>query len=102
MAGPAPTGVLQHIKAQDNNWHENVADNLTKAGHPTTAADVNPDDNSPLKGIEEAWGDTVHVVGSAVDEQVGGAGDNARIRTAQSKIPRAIDFIRRRLMKKAA
>ncbi|MDD5415395.1 MAG: hypothetical protein PHE48_00105 [Candidatus Daviesbacteria bacterium] len=102
MAGPAPTEVLQYTKDQEEMLHEKVAGNLTKAGHPATAADVNPDDNSPLEAIGEAWGNTVHVVGSIVDEQIGGAGDNARIRTAQSKIPRAIDFIRRRLMEKAA
>ncbi len=105
MAGPAPTKFLQYTKDQDEELRKKVADNSTKAGHPVTAADVNPEDNSPLKAIEEAMGDTTHVVGSTVDEWVGGASDTARVRTAKGKVPSALAAIRRlkqKLMKKAA
>lgn len=95
MAGPAPTEVLQYTKDQDEELRKKVADNSTQAGHPVTAADVNPEDDSPLKAIEEAWGDTTHAVGSGVDEFIGGASDTARIRIVEGKIPTAIAASRR-------
>jgi len=95
MTAPAPVKVLQHKEHQEKRLHNKVADYSTQAGYPVTAAQVDPDDNSPLKGIEEAMEDTVHVVGSTFDEQVGGAGETARIRTAQGNAPMVIAAARR-------
>ena len=102
MQEPVPKGIVHSAEQLTRRLHEEVSGNLSEAGFKATPQSVNPDDNSPLEAIKEAWGDTVHVVGSTVDEQIGGSGDTARIRTTEGRLPVAIANIRRRLMKKAA
>lgn len=105
MAGPAPTEI-QHIDQQEADLYNKMAPPVEQAtGQLTPPASLKPEDNSPLKAIEGAVGDTTHVVGSTVDEWIGGASDAARVRTTEGKIPTAIAAYRRlkqTVMKKAA
>lgn len=69
MQTSAPNQNIQYTDQQIQDLHKEVAIEATKAGHPITAAQVNPEDSSPLenikKSLEEATGDAVHVVGTA-------------------------------------
>lgn len=105
MKEPVPKGIVQSAEQSTKELHEEISGSLNKAGFDATPQSVNSEDNSPLKAIKEKWGDTVHIVGSTYDEQIGGTGDTARIRTAEGKVPTAIDAVRRlkqKFMKKAA
>lgn len=105
MQKPVPKGIVQSAD-QTSALHKMVSSNLKQAGFEATPQSVNPEDNSPLKAIEETLGDTAHIVGSTTDELIGGStSDTARVRSAEGKVPTAIAAVRRfkqRLMGKAA
>lgn len=95
----APKEVLQHVGKQTSDLHNAVASESTRAGHPVTAAGVNPEDHTPLNNIREIFGDAAHVVGSSVEEHVAGASDTTHVRTTGGKGP--IVIAARRLVEKA-
>ena len=84
MAGPAPTEVLQYTEDQDKKLYKEVASSSTKAGHPVTAAEVNPEDHTQLNNIKEIFGDAAHVVGTAGTTLLGGEEPSTYVRTAHS------------------
>ncbi len=59
---------LRFPDQHEANFQQNMANNSTEAGYPTTAAEVDPGKNTIFanlkKDVEEKWGDTVHVIGS--------------------------------------
>lgn len=105
MQEPVPKGIVQSAEQPTRELHEKVSGNLNQAGFESTPQSVNPEDNSPLRKIEEIWGDTAHIVGSTVDEQIRGVSDTARIWTAEGKVPIAIAAgrgLKRKLLGEAA
>lgn len=65
MEGSAPKEVLRYTTKEEQERLENIATESTKAGHLTTAAEVNPEDHTPFNSIKEIFGDAAHVVGTA-------------------------------------
>lgn len=81
--------IIQPTEQHVSDLHQKVSQQLNQAGHQATPQSVNPDDNSPLKSIQEAVGDTTHVVGSTFEELVRGS-DTSHVRTATGKVPISI------------
>lgn len=99
MDRSAPKGVMQSAGQPAQDLHRKVSAHLNQAGYRVTPQSVNPDDQSPLKGIEEAIGDTTHVVGSTFEELVSGSNDITHVRTAEGKVPVLI-ALKKRFLKK--
>lgn len=88
MNEPAPKGI-QYTDQQTADLHNNVVKHSTEAGHPTTLAEVNPDDDSPLKDIQDTLGKTaVHLANS-----VGGEGPTTNIETVSGS--KVVSFMRK-------
>lgn len=85
MDGPVPKEVLQHVDQQTADLQKNVATQSTQAGHPTTAAAVNPQDNSPLKKIGEALGEAVQYGTDVVLEAAKGKDSKSDIRVLETE-----------------
>ena len=98
MTGPAPKQIIQPADGIQS-LHAKVSGHLNQAGHPATPQSVNPDDQTPLKKIEETLGDTTHVVGSTIEE-VFGSSNTTHVRTTGGKVPILI-ALRKRFLKKA-
>lgn len=99
MDGSAFKPVVQPSGQSTQDLHQKVSDHLNQVGHSSTPQSVNPDDRSPLKQIEEAVGDTTHVVGSTFEELVGGDSGVTHVRTAKGKVPILI-ALKKRFLKK--
>lgn len=105
MQEPVPRGIAQSSEQPTKELQKNISGYLNQAGFEATPQSVNPEDNSPLKAIEERLGDTAQVIGSTLDEWVEGASESSRVRIAEGKVPIAIAALRglkRKLMNKAA
>lgn len=89
MNEPAPKGIIQSAD-QTQELHQRVSEHLNKAGFAVTPQSVNPEDASPLKAIEEALGNTTHVIGNTLEEAIGGSSDEARVRTVKGREPVSI------------
>jgi len=105
MDGSAPKEVLQYVDKQQHKLHSTVATEASKIiGHPVTVADVNPHDQSPLQRIKELFGDSSHIVGSALEQTVTGTSSTTNDRITEGKVPISIAVARRlkgRFFKKA-
>lgn len=105
MNEPAPQGIIQSAEQPTEDLHAGISSKLNEAGHKATIQSVNPDDHSPLRGIQEMYGDSAHIAGSTLDEVMGGTNDTTNVRTARDKVPISIAVARalkRRLFNKAA
>lgn len=85
MDESAPKEVLQHVDQQTADLQKNVAAQSTQAGHPTTAADVNPQDSKPLEAIREALGEAVHFGADVVAEAATGKDRESDIRVISTE-----------------
>lgn len=65
VSAPKKTSRYVDVDKQTTDLHNTVANESTKAGHLTTAAEVNPEDHTPFNNIKEIFGDAAHVVGTA-------------------------------------
>lgn len=98
MDGSVPKEVLQYTDSDTTALHKGVAQDSTRAGHPVSPVEVNPNDNSELENIKDILGKTaVHVVHS-----VSGEGS---IHIDTTPGPRGLSLLKsrgRKLLKKAA
>lgn len=85
MDGPVPKEILQHVDHQTGDLHKGVAEQSTRAGHPTTLAAVNPQDNSPLEKIGEALGEAVQYGTDVAIEAATGKDVESGIRVVDTK-----------------
>lgn len=98
MDGSAPKKVVQYTDQQDQKFHEGVAAKVSEAtGSPVAPADVKPDNNAPLQNLHELFGDTAHVVGSAVEEGIHGASSTTHDRSSLGS--KGASFMRDRMNK---
>lgn len=67
MDGSAPKELLQHNATAEKQLHQNVATNATQAGHPITAAEVDPEAKDYLARIGKDFGEKMGIVGYAAD-----------------------------------
>lgn len=94
-------GIIQSAEQPTQDLHRTVSGHLNQAGHSATPESVNPQDQSPLKKVEDMVGDTTHMVESTFKELVGGTSDTTHVRTAGGKVPTVI-ALKRRLLRQAA
>lgn len=77
--------VLQYADHSQQKLHQTIADEASKiVGRQIKPADVNPDDQSPLREIQDVLGDSTHVAGSTVEELLHGS-STAHVRTVKGK-----------------
>lgn len=82
MQEPAPKGTIHLVDQNTTKFHEDVARHVGQmTDQATIPQSVNPDDQSPLIKIQQALGDTTHVVGSSFEELVGGTSPDTHDRT---------------------
>ena len=93
--------IIQSAEQPTQDLHAVVSSKLTEAGHPATPQSVNPDDQSPLEEIARKIGDATHVVGSAIEENLGGASPTTHVRTTGGEEPISIARKRSGLQKAA-
>lgn len=85
MDGPVPKEVLQHVDQHTGNLHKGIAEQSTRAGHPTTPAAVNPQDRSSLEKIGEALGEAVQYGADVAIEAATGKDVESGIRVVDTK-----------------
>lgn len=97
MSDFAPKELLQFTSHQEKKLHQVTASNATEAGHPVTASEVNPHDESPLHQIEEVFGEFAYHAGSYAEEALHGKNSETSIRVTEAKEPISIAAGRERL-----
>lgn len=102
MDGSAPKKVLQYTDQHDQDLYKKVSTGLNNAGHHVTAADVNPEDNSPIEKATEEAGNFIRYTGAYLEDAVRGGNETGRIYTVSKggKSPALINTERQGILAK--